>query len=365
MGLENRDYYRNSRREVGRPSGLSEMPTVCKRLLIANIVVFILQIFVTRPMTVNDLPPRLTEQLKESVERSAGTENEISFDELAEDYMMYAPQVSLVQQWCSLDPAAVAKGQVWRLVTCAFCHDRMGVWHIVFNMLFLFWFGTRLEQMYGPKEFALFYFASAIASSLAFLLLHWYTGDMTPAVGASGAVWGVVALYALHHPYERIYVYFLFPIEIRWLVVLYLIFDLHPVLLALNSPGYSDGVAHAAHLGGAAFGFLYYKYGLRLTKHWNRLPIVGTQTPDRWQAPRKRSRSEKRSERPATIPISRGSEKLQKPDAIPMPTKKVDIELEIQLDDVLAKISREGRDSLTNEEVAVLDKASNHFKKNL
>ncbi len=343
MGLENRDYYRDDRRDLERPSAFADVPVVCKRLLIANIVVFFLQMFVTRPMTIQDIPPETIQQFEKHVDqaREQGAPETFSVDDMIERQLSFQ-QVSVVQQWCSLDPTKVAKGQIWRLVTCAFCHDRMSIWHLVFNMLFLFWFGTRLESRYGPKEFALFYFASAIASSVAFLLLHWYTGDLTPAIGASGAVWGVVALYALLHPYERIRLYFLFPIEIRWLALLYVLYDLHPVLLALSGDARHDGVAHAAHLGGAAFGLMYYKGTWKLSTWWDRLPI--SSKSQEW-APKRRAA---------------GSRTAAKPSPKPMP--KADIELEIQLDDVLAKISREGRDSLTDEEVAVLNKASQHFR---
>ena len=123
-------------------------------------------------------------------------------------------------------------------------------------------------------------------------------GDI-PAIGASGAVWGVVALYALMYPYERIYIYFLFPIEIRWLVLLYFIFDLHPVLLALSGDRQFTGVAHAAHIGGG--------------KSNNEPPKADENTGDR-------------------------------------------------LDTILNKVSRHGRDALTDDERAYLEEASRKMR---
>lgn len=352
MGLENRDYYRNSQRDTGAPSGFAEIPTVCKRLLIANVVVFLLQIFFTRPMTIEDFPPEVVNEIQQMAERSVDFDgSQVTVEELVARQV--SGQVSIVQQLCALDPSKVAKGQVWRLITCAFCHDRFSIWHLAMNMLFLFWFGARLERMYGAKEFTLFYLTATIASSCAFLLLHYYTGDMTPAIGASGAIFGVVLLYAMHHPYERIRVYFLFPIEIRWLVLLYILFDLHPVLQAFAGEYRPDGVAHSAHLGGAAFGFLYFKRSWRLTRLWNRMPVSKQNRP----AP---TPNRPRQSKPAPKVIQKPSHEVP---AKPEPqSPKLDVGLEIQLDDVLAKISREGRESLSKKEISILEKASKRLR---
>ncbi len=131
-------------------------------------------------------------------------------------------------------------------------------------MLFFYWFGSTLEVMYGSREFLLFYLSAALTASLAFVGLDLITGGAAPMIGASGAVMGVTMLFAIHYPRHVIYVMLIIPIEVRWLVCLYVIFDLHPVLLALAGDRQFTGVAHAAHLGGLAFGFLYWKRGWRL-----------------------------------------------------------------------------------------------------
>src|SRR5204863_317405 len=69
---------------------------------------------------------------------------------------------------------------------------------------------------------------------------------------------------------ETICIFWFFPIEIRWLMLFYLIYDLHPVLLALSGDRFSTGIAHAAHLGGLAFGFAYAKFDWRLEPILNR-----------------------------------------------------------------------------------------------
>lgn len=344
MGIEHRDYYRNSSHRTHRPSGFADMPVVCKRLLIATIVVFLSQIFFTRPVTVQDLN-RSMQVTGEGVAASA--------DEMPEGYeeemMQWMPRVSIVQQWLELDPVKLQHGQVWRLVTYAFCHDRTGVWHLVVNMLFLYWFGTRLEQMYGSTEFCLFYFASAIVAAITFLGLDYYTGSTASAIGASGAVWGLIALYVIHHPYERINIYGMFPVEIRWLALLYLVFDLHPVLLALSGEGRMyGGVAHAAHLGGAAFGFVYFNRSWRLEPFWNR--VTGEKKKSKWQW--------RTVDRPArdVVPLPRPD--FQSRSRVD-PTEK---RLEANLDQVLEKIQAEGRQSLTEAEVEVLEEASKKYR---
>lgn len=264
-------------------------------------------------------------------------------DQYREQRLAYLPRVSIVQEWCELDSEKVGQGQIWRLITSGFCHDRMAVWHLLINMLFLYWFGKRLERVFGAAEFTAFYFTAMLFASLAYIALDLYTGKSIPAIGASGAVWGVTAVYALMYPYERIFVYFLFPIEIRWLVLLYFIFDLHPVLLALGGDSQFTGVAHAAHIGGAIFGFLYWKQG------WRIMPII----------------ERLKGHKPRENPRSRGSD--GPPDTLKMSldTDKTESSKRAQdrMDEILQKISRQGRESLTDEELEVLEETSRKIRK--
>ncbi len=345
MGIEQRDYIRNSSRQTHSPSGFADMPVVCKRILIGTVAVFLLQIFITRPVQVNDLGDQM--QLFDA-------DIEVVAEEMPEEVrrqiLAQMPRVSVVEDWLELDLARIKQGQIWRLVTYAFCHDRHGVWHLIINMLFLYWFGTRLEIMYGSTEFCLFYFASAIAAGIAFLALDLYSGNLFSVIGASGAVWGLVALYVIHHPYERLNVYGVFPIEIRWLALLYLVFDLHPVLLSLSGDrqGFGGSVAHAAHLGGAAFGFLYFNRSWRLSPIAGR--ITGKSRAAKWQ-----TKTVDREPRDI-LPLPRPD--FQPPKPIDHHKKK----LEAQLDEVLDKIQRDGRDSLSDEELTILEEASRQLR---
>ncbi len=372
MGLNDRSYVRRAPWQSGS-SGFSTLTPAVKAILIANVVVFLLQIFVTRPTTMDDLTSRMPDyyfdeygddEFYDELDSQLPTGENASSENTSSDadkrklerekirkqqmreMLRYMPRSSVVTDWFELDPTKVRQGEIWRLVTSAFCHDRNGIYHILFNMLFLYWFGCRLESMYGSQEFCLFYFAAAISASCAFLFLQWYTEDLTPAIGASGAIFGIMMLFSLHFPYETIRIYFLFPVQIRWLVLLYIIIDLHPVLMALSQPGgFSDGTAHAAHLGGTAFGFLYFRYGWRLTPLWDSLPIVGQQGP--WQP------------QVATKP-RRTNLKIVRPEPEPQTLNFPDTEL----DRVLDKINAEGRASLSDEEVEILENASRRLRDN-
>src|SRR5262249_37237068 len=129
-------------------------------------------------------------------------------DESLDRLLHPTERVSVVQDWFELDTRKVVyKGQVWRLLTHAFCHNRHEVWHIFFNMLFLYWFGCTIESMYGSREFLLFYLTAALIAALAFVGLDLWTGATAPGIGASGAVMAVTMLYAMHFPRETIYVF--------------------------------------------------------------------------------------------------------------------------------------------------------------
>ena len=345
MGYENRDYAQDY---IGGGWGYSSNSgggfknwEIWKKLIALNIGIFLLQIFITRPATIEDLSGfnRFEEaELAELAEfEEFGGVSE--FDNLPIPVRNFGT-VSTVQKWFELDSQKFLKGQVWRVVTCGFCHDRNSIWHLLMNMLFLYWFGSRLEYRYGSKEFAAFYFVSLLISSLFYIGLDLYTKTMVPAIGASGAIWGVVALYALHYPYETIRINFLFPIQIRYMALIYFLFDLHPVLLALSGDRIFSGVGHAAHVGGVVFGFVYWRYGWQLT------PLVDrfTGQKPRWANAKPRSNAQAR-----VIPMNG-------------PFKKFAEEDSAKMDSILEKISSHGRESLTEHEEKFLLEQSNRIR---
>jgi membrane associated rhomboid family serine protease len=323
MGLASRDYYREATSSSWTWGGA----TVIKYIIIANVVVYLLQLFWVVPPSISqrDLAKKFRNQQDEE-----WTEQEMS------DMIRASQPRPVVQEWLELDTRKVIyQGQVWRLLTHAFCHARTAIFHIFFNMLFLFWFGRTLESMYGAKEFLLFYLTAAVVAALAFMGMQLYTGSNVPAIGASGAVMAVVMLYAMHFPRETVCICWFIPVEIRWLVLFYVIWDLHPLLLTLAGDELYTGVAHAAHLGGLAFGFVYVHF------QWHLSPLVPSFTG---RSLRSKTRLRLYSPRPSTCRVY-------------TPDSEAD-----RLDEILEKISVSGQDSLTEEERGILRAASEKLK---
>jgi membrane associated rhomboid family serine protease len=133
--------------------------------------------------------------------------------------------------------------------------------HLLFNMLALWMFGVELERMWGTRFFTKFYFVTGISAGLVQLLLgvlplpfaaqFYYPST----VGASGAIFGLLMAYAIYFPNRPILMYFVFPVPAKYFVM---IMGGLSLLLAMGGGG---GIAHTAHLGGLAAGYLYLKGG--------------------------------------------------------------------------------------------------------
>ena len=145
--------------------------------------------------------------------------------------------------------------QIWQLVTYGFLHG--GFTHIAFNMLALWMFGGAIENLFGARPFALYYFVCVIGAALAQLaVVHFFTGGFYPTLGASGGVFGLLLAYGMMSPHARIMLLFP-PIPMpAWLFVT----GYGALELILGITGTQAGVAHFAHLGGMAFGFLLIQY---------------------------------------------------------------------------------------------------------
>ena len=148
-----------------------------------------------------------------------------------------------------LTPRAVFRyGLVWQLLTYAFLHNDL--MHILFNMLFLYWFGREVEMTWGSRRFLTFYLAAAIFSGFCFVGVDYAMGrELSWCIGASGAIMAVVMVYALYWPNQIILFMLFFPMRIRTFVIVTIGIEIYSFLRAPN------GVANMAHLGGLAFGF--------------------------------------------------------------------------------------------------------------
>ena len=136
----------------------------------------------------------------------------------------------------------------YQLVTHMFAHG--GFMHILFNMYALWMFGSVLERVWGPKKFLIFYLICGLAAGLA----QMFTMDVNgSAVGASGAIMGLLAAFAYLFPDTKFYILpFPFPIKAKFMVAIYAAIDLFGGL----HPGAADNIAHFAHLGGMVMGFI-------------------------------------------------------------------------------------------------------------
>jgi len=317
MGLYDREYYRESADSGG---GWLGSRTICQTLMLITGVVFVLQL-----LTAGGGPRGF----------------------------------SGIQGWLQFQvDQTFLRGQLWRLITYAFIHDVGNLTHIVFNMLGLYFFGPDIESIYGRREFLRFYLVAALCGALCHTGLVLATGANvdTPMLGASGAVLGVLMLYARHFPRRKVFVMGVLPVEIRWLVAAYVVFDLLPVLNQLSGGRSGSSVAHAAHLGGLLYGFLFHQLDLHLTL-WPRF--------DSLLARRSRHRGGPQLKPP---PRRRANVRLHEPDLEPVPAREASpppetADFSDRVDQILAKIHADGEASLTPGERRFLEEAAERYKK--
>ncbi len=306
MGIYDREYYRQD-----RPSffgAFSGRGAVCKWLIIANAVVFLVQM-----MTRQSIGPLLT--------------------------------LGPITDALILDVPSVLHGQVWRLLTYAFLHSPDSLWHIVLNMWFLWMFGPDLEEIYGPREFLAFYLSACIFAGVGYVVFHLLGVPGARALGASGATTAVLLLCALHYPTRTILLFFIIPVPIWVCILIVLLPDAYSFLMALRYQQDTGGIGVTGHLAGALFGFLYYK------RQWRMLNLL----PDLRSLQRRRSRPRLRVYR---------EELADAPVAARAATRSdVDEHLEAKVDAVLEKVAKFGQGSLSDQEKEILLRASEVYRK--
>jgi membrane associated rhomboid family serine protease len=185
---------------------------------------------------------------------------------------------SLLQKWFSVYPASLwLTLQLWRLVTYQFLHG--GLWHILFNMLGLFFLGPTLERHWGSRKFLIFYLGCGAVGGVVYPILlalriispHQVLGVL-PLIGASGAILGMLAACAIMFPHFVVFIIF-FPVPIRVAAII-CIFIAVAVILGRGA----NAGGEAAHLGGMAAGAIYVfsqswrnKFGLKIrTGRWEK-----------------------------------------------------------------------------------------------
>lgn len=375
MGLESRDYVRDNPPPGGYGYGgggrfgSGSGYWAVKFLLIANILVFILQVGTGRVIG-DSVNGGITEWL--ALKMAGETREEVKFREVkihqggvppsrldgkiasvsntvemlpagtgVERIAEYSGDVTFVRVGDrfgiipagSIKPAPLKSWQwSWRILTSGFCHANL--WHIAFNMFVLFTFGRLLEPILGSKEFLITFLAGVVVSGICHEALQIMLGTNIAALGASGGVMTIVFITAMTFPDVKVLLFFVIPMDLRIAAILLVAIDVLGLLGIFQLFG--ANIAHAAHLGGAAFGVAYKYFGWRFSGFFSN-----------WSNPLKRVRRKPKL-------------RVHAPDDEP-PARRVD-DMEAKVDQLLAKISAEGEAALTDEEREFLAEASRRYR---
>ena len=242
-----------------------------------------------------------------------------------------------LNEYLGLSVEGIKRGYVWQFVTFQFLHG--GPFHLLCNLIGLWFLGRYLENRLGPRRMLTLYLASGVAggllqAALMFVLPAYFGGLL---FGASAGVCGLLAAFCLLEPEGQILLFFVLPVRARYL----LIFSVGIALFFTLVP--SGSVAHAAHLGGLLSGIAYIRWELY---NWE----------PRWRLPRR--------------PLSRKVLKVRFPKVPPsrQPTnqRRVDTADEFisrEVDPILEKISAQGIQSLTPREREILEAARSRMSK--
>ena len=201
---------------------------------------------------------------------------------------------------------------LWQVVSHMFMHG--GIWHILFNMYALWAFGSPLERMWGTNKFLFFYFSAGLGAALIHTAWNYYqvsqgldalvaagipevevldalvqgkyspawmeaaprgavqsmiSSFMTPAVGASGAIYGILVAFGMLFPNSELFLIFLpIPIKAKYFIPALILLDLFSGVT--GQPIFGQNIANFAHLGGALFGFIMMWYWKRNQFNKNR-----------------------------------------------------------------------------------------------
>lgn len=233
-----------------RPDGF---PPIVKNLIIINVLVYLAQILLANQFAITErfmLWPLMPDKLHE-----------------------------LLVQSGALD--ASQKFQPYQIVTHMFSHAPPPMlFHILFNMFTLWMFGRVLENVWGGKRFLFFYLACGLGAAALHLGMQYFRceqllqafnendieavksnlGAAAPALGASGAVMGVMMAFAYLFPNTELYIMFIpFPVKAKWAMLGLAAIDLFGGVARISG----DNIAHFAHLGGAVTGFF-------IVLYWNK-----------------------------------------------------------------------------------------------
>ncbi len=254
--------------------------------------------------------------------------------------LTYAVGPAFFWEWFGFSPSNLVT-RPWGVVTYMFLHG--DAWHLLINMLILFFFGPPLESRWGGTEFLKFYFLCGLGGvALSFL----FAGGSS-IIGASAAMYGLMMAFAWYWPNSPIYIWGIFPIKAKWLVGF--MFAL-TFLSAFGGAG--GGVAHFAHLGGLVAALVYLRFGERISNPFSMGGGGGPSRSERFAIVPRRPRESEEGEKKVRTP-SRGSRARREEESL------LD-----EVDRILDKISAGGMASLTEDERKTLDEVSRRRRSN-
>lgn len=219
--------------------------------------------------------------------------------------------------------------EVWRIVTYMFTH--VDPLHFLFNMLMLWMFGAEVAEIMGTKKFTLFYLGTGVFAILASCWLHPFV------LGASGALCAVMYAYAQYFPERQILLFFLFPMQMRYAIYVFIALDLMFV-----AGGDQRAVAYGTHIGGFIAAIIYFQW-------LDRKRFGGPSSMERWLASVQKSTPKTSRVHQVDFTPAQNSEESPIVEHIIA---------EERLDEILAKVSKSGLASLSEEEKDILLLAS-------
>ena len=285
MGIYDREYYRDEPKGIS----LTGQRSVVVNLIIVNAVVYLLEMLIQQR----------------------------------------GQAVSPLAQYLALHADVFQSWQLWQFVTAGFLHGSF--FHLLFNMLALWFFGRDVEVIHGKKVFAQLYFSTLILSSLCWVLSEnlIFHNTSSWAVGSPGAIAGVIVVFVCHFPTRTVYVWGIVPMPVWVMATAWIAYDMFSYKQAVGGMA-GENVACAAHLSGALFGLIYYRWRVTL------FSLLHTS----W--------------------VGSGVKRLKRRPQLRIhdPEGADDPDLEARVDAILAKIHEQGSDSLTSEERRILETAS-------
>lgn len=223
--------------------------------------------------------------------------------------------------------------QIWRFFTYLFLHG--SPFHLIFNMLWLWWMGRPVEERIGPRSFTTLFLGAGIGGALLDIALSLIFGTAN-VIGASGAVYGIMVAFAMLYPTVPIMLFLLPPLEARYVVAGIIVID----VLFL---GTGDGVARIVHLGGAATGYLImkaYLQGADLSTPIRAIERLWMESPTTRKG---REFGPKNSNIRSVFQKTKNSEEISDVDVLEENESN-------ELDLILEKIAKSGYDGLTKRE---------------